>query len=66
MSRINLLHYVLLGMPVVLFFLSLILVMGQGKKDFMGIKKENVTKMIKDLSILRIVVVEYQMLFSRA
>ncbi len=39
MSRINLLHYVLLGMPVVLFFLSLILVMGQGKKDFMGMIK---------------------------
>ena len=39
MNRINLLHYVLLGMPVVLFLLSLILVMGQGKKDFMGMIK---------------------------
>lgn len=52
MSRINLLHYVLLGMPVVLFFLSLILVMGQGKKDFMGMIKRGAGRMKRKLALV--------------
>lgn len=52
MNRINLLHYVLLGMPVVLFFLSLILVMGQGKKDFMGMIKRGAGRMKRKLALV--------------
>lgn len=59
MSRINFLHYVLLGMPVVLFFLSLILVMGQGKKDFMGMIKRGAGRMKRKLALVLVLSLLY-------
>ena len=59
MSRINLLHYVLLGMPVALFFLSLILVMGQGKKDFMGMIKRGAGRMKRKLALVLVLSLLY-------
>lgn len=59
MSRINFLHYVLLGMPVVLFFLSLILVMGQGKKDFIGMIKRGAGRMKRKLALVLVLSLLY-------
>lgn len=46
-------------MPVVLFFLSLILVMGQGKKDFMGMIKRGAGRMKRKLALVLVLSLLY-------
>ena len=46
-------------MPVVLFLLSLILVMGQGKKDFMGMIKRGAGRMKRKLALVLVLSLLY-------
>ena len=59
MKIINLLHYALLGVPVVLFLLSLIFVMGQGKKDFMGMIKRGTNRTKRKLALVVVLSILY-------